>query len=488
MAETTSLINEPGVDFHLKLNQHSFNIPYEQLQRNSRYLNRLIEKEIDELNSHYERLNIALGSGNIEGDKKALQELKDIIRSVEIFEKRLQKRVNEEVPILKRLEVRINFFKELENAKQQVADITPLMEWYQKFTNILIGDYLTRHTTSNSSPELGLPGVTFLEQEGIQDLLDTDILLTGNRISTALVDNHDLRPLLDWINDSKSYLKKNGSRLEFEARFQQYIELLKASEYEEAIKCFQDYLLKFVNTNFNELTHASGLLLSINYCKEIMKAKASERSAILTKDDGNPLENEIRAYKYFFHKKPKIVEQQHVKPVDLRYMNLSQNTDFEKYMLLLDDKRWGLLNELFLKDYYSLYGISQNDPLLIYLSLGISTLKTRECLHHRRVAKSSSPLVDKKVEEEVLQNSCPVCDKTFAPIAESLPFAHHTQSQLFDDPIMLPNGNIYEAKRLKRLAKYLVDIKAIELGETEVIDPIDKQIYNEADFITMYPT
>lgn len=306
MAETTSLINEPDVDFHLKLNQHSFNIPYEQLQRNSRYLNRLIEKEIDELNSHYERLNIALGSGNIEGDKKALQELKDIIRSVEIFEKRLQKRVNEEVPILKRLEVRINFFKELENAKQQVADITPLMEWYLKFTNILIGDYLTRHTTSNSSPELGLPGVTFLEQEGIQDLLDTDILLTGNRISTALVDNHDLRPLLDWINDSKSYLKKNGSRLEFEARFQQYIELLKASEYEEAIKCFQDYLLKFVNTNFNELTHASGLLLSINYCKEIMKAKASERSAILTKDDGNPLENEIRAYKYFFIKSQRL--------------------------------------------------------------------------------------------------------------------------------------------------------------------------------------
>lgn len=98
MAETTSLINEPGVDFHLKLNQHSFNIPYEQLQRNSRYLNRLIEKEIDELNSHYERLNIALGSGNIEGDKKALQELKDIIRSVEIFEKRLQKESMKKCP------------------------------------------------------------------------------------------------------------------------------------------------------------------------------------------------------------------------------------------------------------------------------------------------------------------------------------------------------------------------------------------------------
>lgn len=486
----TSVINEPDVDFHLKLNEHSFHIPYEQLQKNTRYISKLIEKETAELDAKYAKLNELLKSGNIEDDKKALQDLKDIIRNVEIFEKRLEKRLNEDIPVLERIEARINFFKELEEAKSHVSDVTPLISWYQKFTNILIGDYLTRHSLGEGSENGSMAGVNFLKQEGLQELLDTDILLTGNRISTALTENNDLTPLLDWINDSKVYLKKHSSRLEFEARFQQYIELLKCSKYEEAIKCFQTFLLKFVDTNFTELTHASGMLLSIKYCQEIMKHQKSTSQIDIVKDTGksNMFNNEVDAYRYFFHKNPRMEEVKKPDTFDIRYTSLNQNADFEHYMKLLDKSRWELLNELFLKDYYYMYGISQNDPLVIYLSLGISTLKTKECLHYRPLAKSENPKLDERIEEGVMVNSCPVCDKTFAPIAESLPYAHHTQSQLFDDPIMLPNGNIYEASRLKKLAKILADEQLISLKDNEVIDPIDKQIYTVEDFITMYPT
>lgn len=480
------------MDFHLKLNEHSFHIPYEQLQKNTKHISKLIEKETTELDEKYALLNKLLSSGDIEDDKKALQDLKEIIRSVEIFEKRLEKRLNEEIPILERIEARISFFKELEEAKSQVSDVNPLIAWYQKFTNILIGDYLTRHSLGAESGDSSMSGVNFLRQEGLQDLLDTDILLTGNRISTALIEKNDLTPLLDWINDSKIYLKKHSSRLEFEARFQQYIELLKCSKYEEAIKCFQTFLLKFVDTNFTELTHASGMLLSINYCQEIMKRQnsASQSDNVKESSRGNTVmfNDETDAYRYFFHKSPRVSEVRKPDAFDIRYMSLSQNADFEHYMKLLDRNRWDLLNELFLKDFYYMYGISQNDPLVIYLSLGISTLKTKECLHYRQLAKSDNPKLDEKIEEGVLVNSCPVCDKTFAPIAETLPYAHHTQSQLFDDPIMLPNGNIYESNRLKKLAKMLAEEKLITLRPNEVIDPIDKQIYTIDDFITMYPT
>ena len=77
---------------------------------------------------------------------------------------------------------------------------------------------------------------------------------------------------------------------------------------------------------------------------------------------------------------------------------------------------------------------------------------------------------------------------TFKNIAESLPYAHHTESKLFENPVMLPNGNVYDAERIKLLARQLRARNMMHLQDGEIFDPIDKQIYMETDFIKMYPT
>lgn len=92
------------------------------------------------------------------------------------------------------------------------------------------------------------------------------------------------------------------------------------------------------------------------------------------------------------------------------------------------------------------------------------------------------------VNNRVINNKCPVCSDSFAKMSESLPYAHHTESKLFENPIMLPNGNIYDSKKLKELAVKLKESNLCNLNENEIMDPIDKRIYPADEFITMYPT
>ncbi|QLL31474.1 hypothetical protein HG536_0B03370 [Torulaspora globosa] len=510
----TSLINEPSTDFHLKLNEQLFHIPYELLRRNVRQVHKLIEKESLVLQGLFKELDGLLKSDDLEQDKIALVKLNEIIRKVEIFEKKINRRSDEELKLLERIHVRLKFFEELEESKAS-GNVSRLTEWYQKYTNVLIGDYLIRNDQVRSSAEqensggddgsiddkLWNPGVIFLKQQQLDRLLDYDILLAANRISKSLTQDHDMQPLLHWIGENRTFLKKNCSFLEFEARLQEYVELLKQRDYQGAIGCFQKFLLQFAESNYADLKLASGLLVFINSCQpqqpvrpidelidpQIITTNEEDSSAAF-RSTSQSSRDEV--YEYFFRRK--IPNNERRVPVPsvskLIFKQRNGNRDLARYTDLLDSRRWYTLNELFTKEYYLMYGISHSEPLLMYLSLGISTLKTRECLHEREVPTSDKPELDNYLAKDVLATTCPVCTDEFASIAKDLPYAHHTQSKLFENPVMLPNGNIYDAKKLKSLASALNNAKLANLKDFEVMDPIDKKIYSEKEFITMYPT
>lgn len=231
-----SLINEPTVDFHLKLNEQSFHIPNELLKKNVRLVNKLIERETKKLQLLFKELDVLLIANE---DKSGVIKLNEIIRTVEVFEKKLHKRVDIECELLQRIQYRINYYQSLDRLKQG-GDRDGLIAWYQKYTNLLIGDYLTRNgacydkelkeeeqqtstwssmsssgtdvtmnddhsiksklkSGSISSAEVskqglyGLKveqkfnaGVEFLKQQKLENLLDYDILLAANKISKSL--------------------------------------------------------------------------------------------------------------------------------------------------------------------------------------------------------------------------------------------------------------------------------------------------------------
>lgn len=506
----STLINEPSTDFHLKLNEQLFHIPHELIRRNVRQVHKLVEKESAILNGLFKELDASLDSDDLEHDKLALAKLNEIIKKVDIFEKKINKRAEEELKLLERIEARLEFFQELENAKV-TTDVSRLTDWYQKYTNVLIADYLIRNDQVKSCHEQDTrnaalvdekywnPGVVFLKQQELNRLLDYDILLAGNRISKSLTEDHDLQPLLHWIGENRTFLKRNCSFLEFEARLQEYVELLRLRDYKGAIGCFQNFLLQFTESNYADLKLASGLLVFINSCQQQQPMTSVDESIdpqIITTNDSemsrsfapSNLQSRDEMFQYFFRRNSVTTKAPPPTVSKVIFTQHDGNMDFARYTNLLDSKRWSTLNELFTKEYYSMYGISHSEPLLMYLSLGISTLKTKECLHKREPSTSESPALDEYLQKDVLTTTCPVCSDEFAPIAKDLPYAHHTQSKLFENPVMLPNGNIYDAKKLKTLANALNRANLADLKDLEVMDPIDKKIYSESEFITMYPT
>ncbi|SCU90918.1 LAMI_0E04082g1_1 [Lachancea mirantina] len=511
-----SQLNEPSVDFHLKLNEQSFHIPNELLKKNVRQVNKLVELEAKKLNTLFTELDSIMSTHD---NASSLGKLNEIIKAVEVLERKLEKRVAFEVELLNRIECRINYFKELDDLKN-AEDADGLIMWYQRYTNLLVGDYLTRNgilydaelqdkkeeaqqqpgKENNrqkrrlSSPASSSPppnsGVQFLKQQNLENLLDYDILLTANKISKSLTNKHALSPLFSWIKENHSYLESKSSNLEFETRFQEYIELVKVQDYKNAIKCFQTHLVKFSDSNFEELKLASGLLVFIKNCLLTIPKKAKmDASTQGDKEVSKPRTREGFFSFFFKHQPPRSSGSSFAVTLeDLKKKEFSNNVELDRYSRVLDDSRWTSLKDIFLYEYFSMYGISHHDPLLIYLSLGISTLKTKACLQHPNTENSDNLQMDLFLNKEVVHTSCPVCSDEFSPIARDLPFSHHIQSSLFENPVMLPNGNIYDSRKLKALASTLNDKNLCQLNENQIMDPIDKKIYACSDFITMYPT
>lgn len=517
-----SLIKEPDVDLHLKLNEQLFHIPYSLLQKNYNTFQSKLNNYTIKIQDSTNRINTLLSGNNLQDDKLALIELNDCIKTIESLEKSTKSLVTNELEILNRIEQRIKFFHSLQSSKQQ-NDKSGLIQWYQMYTNLLIGDYLTRNgilqDTQNNS------GVTYLKQHNLDDYLDYNILLNANKISKALLKDHNLINLIQFIKENESHLNAKDSNLEFKARFQQYIEFLKTHNYLNAIKCYQQHLIKFISTNFNDLQIASCLMVYMETCQHILSTQ--ENSHQLNDYNSIPLnekisiyqENPSIAYNRFFKKK-KFNIQSTTTIENTSILNNQNDKFFQKnnllqYLDLLGDENWIKLNELFLNEYYEMYGISKNEPLLIYLTLGISALKTKACLHddstiekYTNIIHTSNPYINETTTKQLPQkrksfsesndmeidqldtnyNFCPVCSNSFKVIAKDLPYAHHTESKLFDNPVMLPNGNIYDAKRLELLASNLRIKQITPLKEGEVFDPIDKQIYLKTDFVKMYPT
>ncbi|AMD20532.1 HDL212Cp [Eremothecium sinecaudum] len=516
----TSVFNEPTVDFHLNLNEKQFHIPNELLKRNLKQCQRLIDKEVASLNQGFAELDAMIK--NPSGDAESIEKLNDMIIKIEKFERKISKKVNVELQLLQRIEARIKYYKELDDIKK-ANDQPRLIAWYQSYTTLLIGDYLARNgnfhevpddpndcsppparlkrklssassqvtnaTSVNDNEHIHMnPGVEYLKQQGLDLLVDYDILLTTNKISKQLTVEHELGPLLDWIKENSAYLKSIASTLEFEARFQEYIEYVKIENYAKAIACFQTHLVKFIHANPVELTLAAGLLVFIKTCKSNMSSLApnpkpdevaKRQSLLKAKDD---------CWSFFFLKLPKSSKKNVSNGYEGRPDSFTNTMDIKRYMVLLDDKRWEKLNEMFLKAYYSMYGISYHDPLLIYLSLGISSLKTKDCLHQRQSSSSSDSKLSHYLNSEVLRNNCPVCSSEFAPIAEKLPHAHQVQSRLFENPVMLPSGNVYDSEKLRQLALTLRKRNLAKLEPDEVLDPTTGQTYKFSDFVTMFPT
>ncbi|ONH66320.1 Protein FYV10 [Cyberlindnera fabianii] len=428
-------LNEPSVDMHVRMLESSFRIPHEAIKRNLKTVQKLDEKQFKKTDELLKNLS------KCKTQKDKLAKLKQMITNAKQYEKKMKARVAVEQDHRERIEARIEKIKELkelkeaENSDEEDASSTELhqnrlLKWYRDRTNLLIADYLLKNHESIENN----PGILLLKNLGFEKLVDSDMILVSNRISKSIL-NKDLSQLITWINDNKSYLKKIKSNLEFEARFQQYIELIKANDISSALSVFSENLTPFTDSNFEEIKIAAGMLV---FTKKIINAPTS----------GN----------------------------------------YDRYNHLLSPTRYKKISDLFLKIFYRLHCIPEDDPLLVYLSIGISSLKTRSCIC---VDESTAPMdletiltqkLNNSQSKTMQHNSCPVCALEFQQLSGQLPYSHNVNSHLFDNPVMLPTHNIFDKAKL---SAYTETLLGPDSGE--VVDPITGDQFDIGSLEVMYP-
>ena len=139
---------------------------------------------------------------------------------------------------------------------------------------------------------------------------------------------------------------------------------------------------------------------------------------------------------------------------------------------MYSQSRWDFLAEQFVQTHHELFSLPPRPLLHIALSAGLSALKTPSC--HSKYASSTANASSSTT------SVCPICSTELNELARSLPYAHHTKSNVENDPVVLPNGRLYGRDRLYELSA------KVGLVEGLVKDPTTSKLYGEHDIRKVY--
>lgn len=141
---------------------------------------------------------------------------------------------------------------------------------------------------------------------------------------------------------------------------------------------------------------------------------------------------------------------------------------------MYSEDRWKYLANLFVDTHNKLLGLPSFPVLHIALQSGLSALKTPAC--HSSHSGGSGPARSTSLTNSV----CPICSRELNELARNVPYAHHSQSHVEPDLMMLPSGRVYARKRLEEHARKagLPENNVKDLWTGEIVEMADaKKIY-----------
>ncbi|TMW63642.1 hypothetical protein Poli38472_002583 [Pythium oligandrum] len=356
----------------------------------------------------------------------------------------------------------------------------------------LIADYLLYHGYMESSKVIQ-------ETKGIEFMVDHDVHLECRSILNDL-HARNVVTAIEWCVSNASRLRRLQSRLEFQLRLQEFIELVRSDKKLEAIMYAQTNLTPISMQHENEEIKKS-MMESIQEAMATLAYKSPDQCGV------------------------------------------------ETYSRLFSNERWQSLKELFRSTFCEVYGFHSPPSLCIALHAGVSTLNTRTCRRTRearafanastagkdgdevessretsgenkRQSDSTSPQRSKKTkvassqdaspsQRRKLSNSsgsssnsshglvfhddsvplCPTCSDVGAKLTVNLPFAHHPHSRLVcrvtqrvmdehNPPVVLPNGFVYSQQAIDQLMK---EETQTESSLPMITCPETLEMYNSSD-------
>ncbi|KAJ8765932.1 hypothetical protein K2173_020448 [Erythroxylum novogranatense] len=282
----------------LKLEHQFLRVPFEHYKETIRSNHRAVEKEVSSVIS---AVNDAADSDMSKDD--AVSHLTSLVTRLQGLKRKLEEGSKTENLQAQRCRTRLEHLES--------ADAENLSEWSNTRLKRILVDYMLRMSYYET-------GVKLAQDSNILDLVDIDVFQEAKKVIDAL-HNRDVGAALAWCADNKSRLRKTKSKLEFQLRLQDFVELVRAQSYLRAITYCRKYLAPWGATHMKELQHVFATVA------------------------------------------------------------LRSTTDCTTYKVLFEHKQWDHLVEQFKQEFCKLYGMTLEPLLNIYLQAGLSALKTPYC-------------------------------------------------------------------------------------------------------------
>jgi len=456
----------------LLLEQPLLKVPTDALRSSLRSTQRVLERDLDKLNTSLKEAagNSPRGTDDHHDVKKEeqqqqlvgteLENQNDMVKVIDglLSKARGLKRKLDDTynnprtgmaPSLTRIKARIDHLQNLYSSEYS-TDLS-----YKKFSQTRLDrhlvDFMLRSGHTQSAQSLS-------QVADIEMLTDAPLFSELARIEKALA-NHSCSEALAWCKENAAALKKAQSTLEFELRYQEFIELVKAKKFTEAISYSQKQLVPWQSTRLAEISQVMTLLA------------------------------------------------------------FDQGTRCPPYARLYDESRWADLLDSFRSTLFALLSIPEQPFLHLSLSVGLASLKLPACYVIISKRATTTPTEDVEMTPPSMQSrlpiaseigasstssggagnatttnshilppsnydpslvpkpeheqqatvaqknrDCPTCDPAgLGELAKECPWSHHVNSIIVcgltgkvvndgDGLAVLPNGRVYSRDGLERLA------------------------------------
>ncbi|KAJ5081003.1 hypothetical protein N7456_013713 [Penicillium angulare] len=251
-AELTSTKLNP--ESHLILDQPLLRLPHELARRNFKTVQRVIEREKENvIPALKEAANASLS--NTHTPDQTLAALDAMISRMQGLKRKMESLQEEERRIHNQSRKRIHHLEELHKIPS-LADVK-----YDQWSRVRLDRLLVDHMLRSGYPE---SAKQLAQEREIEDLVDLGVFTQCQRVVESLR-RGDTKEALQWCGENKAALKKSQHNLEFELRLQQYIELVRTQDQSkkfEAILHARKYLTPTHELqNNSEIMRAAGLLV-----------------------------------------------------------------------------------------------------------------------------------------------------------------------------------------------------------------------------------
>lgn len=344
----------------------------------------------------------------------------------------------------------------------------------------------------------------YCREAGVESLVDLELLDDVARISDALLRRHDCEPALAWCVANTSRLRRIDSRLRFELRRQQFVELVREGHRARAMSHAAEFLAPAASGNGNA-AQTGGTGSGPTPAPSTTGAPRQQVSAAESPGASTLASSAVDGMADGGMASPALAQLQ--RDMALLAFPDPVRCGIPQYERLFHEDRWGELKQLFVSEACRAYGLSPISPLVLSLRAGLCAVKTHACRSAPGARRASSPppapvtrsssfsskfrlrgrsrsqsrdSVDSGVSYGSLESggdgweaasacrpprhrSCPACHTHLLPVASALPPCRRTHSHLIcrlsqtvmegaNQPMVMPNGSVYGLRALTAMA------------------------------------